>query len=411
MKILFFTDNFPPETNALASRTYEHAIRWVKAGHDVTIMTTVPNSPEGVVHQGYKNKLRQVEMIDGIRVVRVISYITANQGFVKRILDYTSYMMSGIFFGLFESKPDVIIGSSPQFFNAVGAWILAKFRRVPFIFELRDIWPASITAVAAMSSKSRAIRFLEWLEVKMYRDAARVVAVTDSFKRYLLSKGIAENKIDVVLNGVDLTRYQPAECKDPELESILKLEGKFVIGYLGTHGMAHDLGNVLEAAKGLKNPNVHFLFVGSGAEKQSLYETAQRQGLTNVSFIERQTKDQIPRYWSLCDMALIHLKDTPLFEDVIPSKIFEAMGMRLPVLHVQPKGEAVDIVQKANAGYHVAAGQPEALIRACEYLAGAQKEVQAMADGAWHAAPDYSRDKGASQMLESMKKACDTVNH
>lgn len=405
MNILFFTDNFPPETNALASRTYEHALRWVKAGHQVTILTTVPNSPEGIVHKGYKNRLRSVEYMQGIRVVRVISYITANEGFVKRIWDYTSYMLSAIFFGLFEKKPDVIVGSSPQFFNAVGAWILAKLRRRPFIFELRDIWPASITAVAAMEQKSRAIRFLEWLEVKMYQDASRIVAVTHSFKRYLQQKGINGDKVDVVLNGVDLTRYQPAKQKEVQLLDGLNLQGKFVIGYLGTHGMAHDLSNVLEAASLVKDSKIHFLFVGSGAEKQMLQQVAQQKQLANVTFVERQTKDRIPLYWSLCDMALIHLKNTPLFEDVIPSKIFEAMGMKLAILHVQPKGEAVQLVQDCNAGRHVEAGQPQFLAAACDELASMPDSVAAMAEAGFNQAGKYSRDHAAQLMLDSFAKS------
>jgi len=405
VNVLFFTDNFPPETNALASRTYEHAQRWIKAGHEVTILTTVPNSPEGIVHKGYKNKLRSVEYIEGIRVVRVISYITANEGFVRRIWDYTSYMLSAIFFGLFEKKPDVIVGSSPQFFNAVGAWILAKIRRRPFIFELRDIWPASITAVSAMPQKSKVIGFLEWLEVKMYRDASRIVAVTHSFKDYLEGKGIDKDKVDVVLNGVDLSRYQPAQEKHPQLLQELELEDKFVIGYLGTHGMAHDLSNVLAAASLVKESRVHFLFVGSGAEKQDLQLLAKQKGLSNVTFLERQPKDRIPLYWSLCDMALIHLKDTPLFEDVIPSKIFEAMGMQLAILHVQPEGEAVQLVRDCGAGRHVQAGLPRLLAETCDELAVEPELVKVMAEAGFSQVGRFSRDQAAELMLQSFQKA------
>lgn len=405
MNILFFSDNFPPETNALSSRTYEHAVRWIKAGHEVTILTTVPNSPEGIVHKGFENKLKQVEYLDGIKVVRVWSYIAANKGFAKRILDYTTFMIMAIWFGFFEKKPDVVAGSSPQFFNAVGAWIFGKLRRVPFIFELRDIWPASITAVDAMKEKGWGIRALEKMEMAMYRDAARIVAVTNSFKDYLADKNVDTAKVDVVRNGVDLTRYSATSEKPLELATSLNLQNKFVIGYLGTHGMAHDLKNVLVAARTVTNPNIHFLFVGAGAEKDELMEFAAHNELKNVTFLPRQPKDKIAEYWRLCNMALIHLKDAPLFADVIPSKIFEAMGMGLPVLHVQPKGEATQLVEDAQCGVWVEPGNSMGLAKKIEELAMQKDLLASMAQKSTDAAPQFSRDYGAKAMLDSYRKA------
>ena len=162
MHILFLSDNFRPESNAPAARLYEHAVRWVRAGHDVSVITCAPNFPEGKVYAGYKNRWRDVEWIDGIRVVRVKSFITANEGFLLRTLDYMSFMVSSFIFGLFERRPDVVVATSPQFFCAVGGWTLSVLRRLPFIFELRDLWPASIEAVGAMHS-SWVLRALERL--------------------------------------------------------------------------------------------------------------------------------------------------------------------------------------------------------------------------------------------------------
>lgn len=411
MHIVFLSDNFPPETNALASRTFEHAQRWVQAGHEVTVITTVPNSPEGKVHQGFKNRWRSVEDMQGIKVIRVWSYITANEGFVRRILDYTSYMLVAIIQGLWVKKPDVIVGSSPQFFNAVGAWILAKLRRKPFVFELRDIWPASISAVAAMPKKGRVMRMLEALEVRMYRDATRIVAVTESFKRYLVAKNMTKSKIDVVLNGVDLTRFQPLPEKDPGLLLQYALKDKFIIGYIGTHGMAHDLANVVRAAVLLRaQEHIHFLFVGAGAEKQQIQELAQEQELNNITFVTRQPKDRMPAYWSLCDLALIHLKDTPLFADVIPSKIFEAMGMGKAILHVQPEGEATHITTQAGAAQVVVPNNPEALARAISALADDPEHMAKLHLASAQAAPQFSREQGAAQMLKALQKAVE-IHH
>lgn len=349
MHILFLTDNFPPEGNAPATRTYEHAREWVKLGHKVTIITGAPNFPEGKVFDGYKNSWFTKETIDGIEVRRVKTYITANEGFIKRILDFVSFMFTSFIAGLFVNKPDVIIGTSPQFFTAVSAWALSAVRFKPFVFELRDIWPASITAVGAMQ-ESFAIRMLEKLEMFLYHRADLIISVTHAFKRELIGRGVNANKIEVVLNGVDLSKYQPA-CKDAELASQYGLNGKFVAGYIGTHGLAHSLETLVEAAEILKDRNdIVFLFAGGGAGSDLVKDLVKEKSLDNVVVIGRQDKALMPRIWSLCDLSLVHLKNVPLFKSVIPSKIFESMGMGIPILIGVPEGEATEIVKNTNSG-------------------------------------------------------------
>jgi hypothetical protein len=168
MHILFLTDNFPPETNAPASRTYEHAMRWVRAGHKVTVVTGAPNFPSGKIHAGYSNALWRRETMDGIDVVRVWTYITANEGFLKRTLDYVSFMVAAILASPFLPRPDIIVGTSPQFFTPCAALVVSWWRRRPFVFELRDLWPDSIVAVGAMR-ETLAIRLLRKLEYFLYR--------------------------------------------------------------------------------------------------------------------------------------------------------------------------------------------------------------------------------------------------
>ncbi len=204
MHILFLTDNFPPEVNAPASRTFEHCREWTRVGHQVTVITGVPNFPKGKIFAGYRNRLWQCETMEGIRVVRVWTYIAANEGFVKRTLDYLSFMVTGFLAGLFQQRPDVIIGTSPQFFTNCAAWMLSIFRWRPFVFELRDLWPESIKTVGAMKD-SVSLRLLEHLELFLYRRAQVVVVVTESFRNNLVSRGINPDKIVVILNGVDLS--------------------------------------------------------------------------------------------------------------------------------------------------------------------------------------------------------------
>lgn len=410
MQILFLTDNFPPEGNAPASRTYEHALRWVRAGHRVTVVTGAPNFPEGVVFPGYRNRWYGVEEMDGIRVVRVKTYIAANAGFGRRTLDYLSFMVSGFLAGLAQPRPDAIVGTSPQFFTVCAAWMLALAHRRPWVFELRDLWPASIAAVGAMRG-GRALGALARLETTLYRNADAIVTVTESFRRELIGRGIDGAKIHTVINGVDPERYAPRP-KDPGLVRALDLGGRFVVGYIGTHGMAHGLDLVLDAADLLRaRADIAFLFVGSGAERERLIRRARAMDLANVRFVPRQPKEAMPDHWALCDCALASLKDAPLFRSVIPSKIFEAMGMGLPILLAMPDGEAAEILRDAGAGDWVAPGRPELLAQAVLRLADDAHRTRLLARASALAARRHSRDAQAQRMLAVLQGLVRTPAH
>jgi len=402
MRILFLTENFPPETNAAATRVSERALYWLKAGHEVTVLTCAPNFPGGKLFPGWKNRWHAVEDMNGMRVVRVKTYIAANEGFARRIFDFVSFMATAYFAGLFEQRPDVVVATSPQFFAAVGGWALGATRRVPFVFELGDLWPRSITAVGAMKD-SLAIRWLEKLELFLYRRSAAVVALTRAFKADLTRRGIPPEKIAVVINGVDLPRYAPRP-RDEELETAWGLRDHFVIGYVGTHGMAHGLINVLDAAEKLRDhPRIRFLLVGAGAERQMLMDEARRRDLNNVVFGPAQPKEMMPRVWSLCDVALIHLKDSPAFAEVIPSKIFEAMGMGLPLLLVAPPGEASHIVEADGAGLFVPAADPQGLAEAARRLESDAGLRDELARASLASAPLHTRERQAELFIRALE--------
>jgi len=408
MHILFLTDNFPPEGNAPATRTYEHAKEWVRLGHQVTVITCAPNFPEGLLFKGHKNSWYQREALDGISVVRVKTYITANEGFVKRILDYMSFGVMGAIVGLFQKRPDVIVSTSPQFFCACGGWVLSVLRWKPWVFELRDIWPASITAVGAMKENTF-IKLLEKLELFLYRRADRIVAVTNSFKTELIARGIDGGKIDVVVNGVDLSTYVPAPVKDPVLAAEYDLMGKFVVGYIGTHGMAHALYKVLDAAKLLQGQDdICFLFAGGGAERARLERLAHERGLSNVVMMPRQPKEVMPAVWSLCDISLISLRDTPLFTKVIPSKIFESMGMGLPMVIACPRGEATKIIESSASGLVLPPEDSKALADCVASLYSDRERLSGLASASAGAAGAFDRSRQAALMLASLVKAART---
>ncbi len=398
MKILFFTENFPPETNAAATRVFERAVYWARWGHEVTVITCAPNFPQGKVFDGYRNAWHQVEDMSGIRVVRVKTFIAANQGVLRRSLDFLSFLVTGFVAGLFQPKPDVVVSTSPQFFAAMAGWAVGLCHRRPFVFELGDLWPNSISAVGAMK-KGVLLSLMEKFELFLYRRSAAVAALTNAFKDNLVSRGIAAGKIHVVLNGVDLSRYAPRP-RDQALAEEWGIGGKFVVGYLGTHGMAHGLINVLDAAEKLSDePDILFLFVGAGAEREMLMTEAARRKLTNVQFREAQPKERMPEIWSLCNVALIHLKDSPAFADVLPSKIFEAMGMGLPVLLVSPEGEASQLLGIRRAGPWAPAGDADALAEVVKSLHHDDVRREAYAEASLKAAPLHSRETQAKEMM------------
>jgi glycosyltransferase involved in cell wall biosynthesis len=399
MHILFLTDNFPPERNAPASRVYEHACYWVSWGHEVTVLTCAPNFPEGRIYEGYRNRWYQVEYLQGIRVIRVKTFIARNEGTVLRTLDYMSFMITGCLAGLVQKRPDVVVATSPQFFTAVGGWALTTLRRLPFVFELRDLWPASIVAVGAMQ-EGTILRLLERLERFLYQRSTKVIALTAAFKSDLISRGIPKEKIEVVINGVDLARFSP-RVPDIALRERLGLDDCFVVGYIGTLGMAHALDRVLAAAELLRDTYaVRFLFVGAGAARAALVEEAARRKLENIVFVPAQPKEQIPDYWSICDLALVSLKATPLFTTVIPSKIFEAMGMGCPILLTAPEGEASRIVREADAGVVVPPECPSSLARVVQNLYHDKGTLERLAANARTTAPRYSREQQAKDMIK-----------
>ena len=292
MKILFLTDNFPPEVNAPATRTVEHCTEWVKQGHEVTVITCFPNYPQGKVYDGYKNKLKQTETINGIKVIRIWSYITANKGTLKRILDQLSFAFMAFWFALFK-RTDVIVATSPQFFITITAYFLSIFKWKPWVFELRDLWPDTIIAVGAIKNKL-ILRFLEFLEIFLYKRATLIIPVTDAFKDNLVGRGIKAEKIKVVTNGSNLLLFQ-ARPKDTVLIKELKLENKIVVGYLGTHGMTHGLDFIIQALSKVKNPDIHFLFVGTGSEKEKIVALSKelnlKKGIEFDFCILKQKKD------------------------------------------------------------------------------------------------------------------------
>ncbi len=404
MHILFLTDNFPPETNAPATRTFEHIKYWVKKGIRVTVITGAPNFPEGKIYSGYKNKWLIKENIDGIEVWRVKTYISANQGVFKRIIDFLSFMISSFIFGILVKNVSVVIGTSPQFFTVISAWALSKLKKVPFVFELRDIWPDSVSALGVLKN-SLVIKIFVKIEIFLYHQSDLIISVTNAFKTELSNRGIDPKKIKVVLNGADLDKYIPISKKDFEFSERYNLSQKFVVGYVGTQGIAHELKNVIKSAEILKeNHRIHFIFAGGGADNLNLKQEVKDLELKNVTFIPTQPKENMPRIWSLCDISLVHLKNSNIFESVIPSKIFESMAMGLPIIISIPKGEATNLVEMHNAGISVLPESPNDLAEKILDLSNNKKMLESYSRHGIQGAQHFNRKNLSLEMLGHIKR-------
>ena len=370
MRILFLSHYFAPEGNAPATRVHELTRRWAAAGHDVTVVTCAPNVPAGVVYDGYENRWRQREVIDGVEVIRVWTYLAANQGTARRILNYLSYMLTATACALRLPRPDLVIATSPQFFCGWAGVLVSKLRRLPFVLEIRDLWPESIVAVGALA-ESPAIRFLEWLELRMYAAADHVVTVGSGYRDKLEAKGVARERVDIVPNGVDPAVFAPGG-DGGAVRREFDLDDGFVCSYIGTIGMGSGLDVVLRAAERLKaegRQDLRFLCVGDGAVRAELEARARARGLDAVTFTGRQPKERMPEFLAASDACLVHLTRTDLFKTVLPSKLFEAAAVGKPVI-LGVEGVAAELLAEAEAGLCIEPENEGALVDAVSRLAG-----------------------------------------
>jgi colanic acid biosynthesis glycosyl transferase WcaI len=400
MHILFLTHYFPPEVNAPASRTFEHCSRWVQAGHKVTVITCAPNCPNGVVFDGYHNAWRTEEEQAGIRVIRVWSYLAANKGFLSRIVNFVSYMLTAVWCAIRLRGIDIVVATSPQFFCGWAGVLCHWLRRWPFVLEIRDIWPESIVAVGAMR-RSPMMRVLEWLERRMYAAADYIVTVGDGYRDQLLERRVPADKIAVIPNGVAIDAFQP-QPPDRELREQWHGAGKFVCAYIGTIGMAHGLEVVLTAAKKLRDDgrdDVQFWIVGDGAERARLQEQAAEQKLDGITFTGMVPKSHVDRVLASCDACLVHLRGTELFGTVIPSKVFETMAMNVPII-MGVKGQAQDIVLKGRGGLPMTPDDADSLLECLDAIAAVPQEYSV---GREYVARHFNRDDLAAQMLTCLE--------
>lgn len=367
MRILYVSQYFPPEMGAPSARVSQLARHWCEMGHDARVLTGFPHHPGGRVYDGYRGRFWtgfDREQYHGVTVYRTWLYPAANRGVVRRSASYASFCLSAALRGvLLDFTPDVVIGTSPQLLCAQAASWIARNKNARFVFEVRDLWPESLAAVGARGTDSRLYHALDRVAQNLYRRAWKTVVVTDEFERRLLTRGLDPARLAVVKNGVDTEMFRP----DVAPASRLELAGKFVVSYIGTFGMAHSVGTILRAAELLRpRQDIHFLIIGNGAERDNLLRQSRESRLDNVTFLGQQPWEAIPSFLTLSNACIVHLARSPLFESVLPSKMFEIMAAARPVV-LGVRGEAARLLSEARAGVtcepESAAELSEAIVR------------------------------------------------
>jgi colanic acid biosynthesis glycosyl transferase WcaI len=382
VKILYVSQYFPPEMGAPAARAAELSRHWARMGHEVTVLTGFPNHPTGVVPPEWRFRFRSLfyrETVDGVQVARTWLWPLPNRKAHERIRNYASFCLSAAVSGLRLEKPDVVIGSSPQLLVALSGWWLAWWKRVPFVFEVRDLWPESLAAVGAGGEGTVLHRTLGAIAGFLYRRAARIVVVTPAFKDHLIRYWhVPAARISIVENGVETDLFRPSPVA-MEVRKQLRLEDRFLICYIGTMGMAHGLETLIAAAEELQTalPSAMFLLIGEGAEKERIMELAAARELNNFRFVGQQPRERIPSYVSAADLCLVMLKKTELFKTVIPTKLLEYMACERPVV-VAVDGEARRVVEQAGAGVFVEPENSKDMVKAILDLAGGPEQRRQM---------------------------------
>lgn len=407
MNIAYYSHYFAPEIGAPSARIYDLARQWLSFGHRVEVVTCFPNHPLGKLYPGYTSRPYVRETLEGIDVHRHWTYVTPNEGFVKKTLGHVSYLPSAFLLSTRRlQQPDVVIGTSPTFFAAMAAAAAGMRRRIPFIMEVRDLWPAVIVELGMLRNRQM-IRALEWLEMSLYHRARRVVTVTEAFRRDLIDRGIPARKVFTIPNGADVDFWQPTE-PTLELRRRLGLEDRFVVLYIGAHGISHALSRLLESAGRLQeHPQIQFVFVGEGAEKEQLVRQAREAGLKNAQFLDSVAKEGVKEFYALADVCLVPLRDIPLFDTFIPSKMFEIMAMSKPIVG-SLRGEAADILRRSGGGIVVEPEDSSAIAGAILRLYHQREQALEMGRrGREFVVENYSRRLLAARYMKIMEEAVD----
>lgn len=394
---------------APSARVSELARHWVNSGHDVTVLTGFPNHPDGVVRPEYRERFWRGfcrEDFEGVKVLRTFLLPFPNRKPYERILNYTSFCASAALAASFAERPDVVIATSPQLLVGLSGWWASRIKKTAFVLEVRDLWPESLVGTGVGNEKSLMYRSIGHIASFLYRRADRIVVVTPSFRDHLVKDwNIAPEKISIVQNGVETALFSPQESA-AEIRAQLRAERKFVVSYIGTLGLAHGLDTLVSAAESLQTvaPEVVFMLVGEGADRERILSLAQSKNLVNLVFVPQQSREKIPAYISASDACVVMLKDKQVFETVIPTKMLEIMSCARPVI-LAVRGQAKRVLESAGGGVCIEPDHPQALCSAILQLRHQPALCEEMGRaGRSYIIRELSRERTAQEYLAVLRR-------
>jgi colanic acid biosynthesis glycosyl transferase WcaI len=403
MHILLFVPTFPPEISAPATRLSAHAKHWIEMGHDVTVVTSAPNAPSGKLFKGYTNNWYQEETINGLHIIRPWTYLAANEGVFRRTIDYASYPLScWLQAGRFP-RADVILASSPNIFVPVAGSLVSRRMHIPWVFEVRDLWPAAIGGVDL--GKRPVLKTVEALELGLYRSARRIIVLTKPFKENICGRGVDPAKVDIITNGID-EGFLSKRGRDETRKALGVADGTFLVGFVGTLGLCQEPSVLVRTAARLRDrTDIRFLIVGEGAARASTEALAKANGLANIEFRDVVPHDEVPGILSALDLGTVVLRDHPAFHTVIPSKIFELAALKCPIA-AAVTGEAKRIIEEIGGGMCVPPGNDEAFADLIRRMAASPQMRADFGDRAAQAVhARYARRSLAAKALDSLMLA------
>ena len=405
MNILYITQYFHPEIGATTNRALANVRYLSKKGYDVTVLTEMPNHPKGIIFDGYKGKLFMTEEMENFRIKRVWVFTSIKKNFITRLLFYISFAFLGNLSTILSLKKyDVVyVTSPPLFVGIIGLTLKFFFPKTNFIFEVRDLWPDAAIEMGELKNKHFR-KFSFALERQLYKKADKIIAVTQRFKERIITKGFLEEKICVIRNGSDMQFEKKTIAKS--FESKFKSNNEFIIIYAGILGIAQNIKTILDTAIILKKENINFLLIGSGPEERILKDYSKQNNIKNVKFIGQVPKNNISDYMSLADCGIIPLKNIPVFETTIPSKIFDYMSANLPIL-LGVKGEAKEILDESKAGICFEPDDSKDLAKKILHLSKNKNEIEEMSKyGRQFVEENFNRNILAEKLEQELVRIC-----
>lgn len=372
VNVILIHQAFVSPDEAGGTRHYELGRQLTRYGHHFVIVASGTSYLSGKQFENH-NKLVSEQNMDGVHVMRVSTPSCLHSGKLGRIIALLCFMASSIYGGLRAGRVDLVMGTSPPIFQAVSAWALAYIRRVPFLLEIRDLWPAFLIDMRLLKNPVL-IGVFRWIERFLYSRANHIIVNSPAYRDYLLEKGIPNDKISFIPNGVDPSMFDSA-ADGAEIRREFDLDERFVVCYAGALGLANDIPTLLRAARRLKHRrDIHFLLVGDGIDRCNLQTKAKEFGLVNVTFAGARPKTQMSKFLAAADVCVAILKNIPMFRTTYPNKVFDYMASGRPTI-LAIDGVIRDVIETAQGGIFVEPGDDAALAAAVCRLADNREEA------------------------------------